>query len=217
MLDRWIDRDRSSSGFIIDLRVPSTSHGNACYATTFIRDKVRSWKYTNFIIILDTVTRKSGKTFKTASHTSAHLASTAHAILEQTNRIRGELVRVFLNRRQRPACSLSKRMTRVRENAAAVASSRPFSARWLGVCVCPAIQRKHCLSFLFCLFFFFYFSFMVHFRVRFRTASLKSSYRRSIFLQRIYQNDYENDDRYCQANYDEHQFLRTKYNIAVTR
>lgn len=150
LLDCSIDRDRSSSGFIIDLRVPSTSHGNACYATTFIRDKV----YTNFIIILDTVTRKSGKTFKMASHTSAHLASTAHAILEQTNRIRGELVRVFVNRRQRPACSLSKRMTRVRENAAAVASSRPFSARWLGVCVCPAIQRKHCLSSLFCLFFF---------------------------------------------------------------
>lgn len=36
-------------------------------------------------------------------------------------------------------------------------------------------------------------------------------YRRSIFLQRVYQNDYENDERYCQANYDEHQFLRTEY------
>lgn len=36
-------------------------------------------------------------------------------------------------------------------------------------------------------------------------------YRRSIFLKRVYQNDYENDERYCQANYDEHQFLRTKY------
>lgn len=66
-------------------------------------------------------------------------------------------MRVFVNRRQRPACSLSKRMTRVRENAAAVASSRPFSARWLGVCVCPAIQRKHCLSSLFCLFFLLFF------------------------------------------------------------
>lgn len=32
-------------------------------------------------------------------------------------------------------------------------------------------------------------------------------YRRSIFLQRVYQNDYENDERYCQANNDEHQFL----------
>lgn len=32
-------------------------------------------------------------------------------------------------------------------------------------------------------------------------------YRRSIFLKRVYQNDYENDERYCQANYDEHQFL----------
>lgn len=128
-------------------------------------------------------------------------------------------MRVFLNHRQRSACSLSKRMTRVRENAAAVASSRPFSARWLGVCVCALPFNENIvfpLFFVF-LFFFFYFSFMVHFRVRFRTASLKSSYRRSIFLQRIYQNDYENDDRYCQANYDEHQFLRTKYNIAVTR
>lgn len=36
-------------------------------------------------------------------------------------------------------------------------------------------------------------------------------YRRSIFLQRVYQNDYENDERYCQANNDEHQFLRTEY------
>lgn len=37
------------------------------------------------------------------------------------------------------------------------------------------------------------------------------AYHRSIFLECVYQNDYENDERYCQANYDEHQFLRTKY------
>lgn len=29
----------------------------------------------------------------------------------------------------------------------------------------------------------------------------------SSLLQRIYQNDYQNDERYRQANYDEHQFL----------
>ena len=37
-----------------------------------------------------------------------------------------------------------------------------------------------------------------------------------VLLQRVHQNDYENDERYCQANYDEHQLLRTEYNMAVT-
>lgn len=51
-------------------------------------------------------------------------------------------------------------------------------------------------------------------RRRFTEIPAASIYR--VFLQRVYQNDYENDERYCQANYDEHQFLRTEYKMAVT-